>query len=74
MWCGASEIAKIRQVLEARTLTYTKLGLLDESHKDVCFAWFICVSERTIVLAADQPHDVEEADDVFGRHVHGGGP
>ena len=37
-WCGASEIQKIRQILEARTLTYTEMGLLAEPYKDVSFA------------------------------------
>ena len=37
-WCGAAEIEKIRRHLEARTLTYKELGLLDESYIDVLFA------------------------------------
>ena len=37
-WCGASQIEKIRRVLDARTLAYTELGLLDKPHNDVVFA------------------------------------
>ena len=37
-WCGVSEIQKVRRLLEARTLAYTELGLLDEPYNDVFFA------------------------------------
>ena len=37
-WCGVSKIEKCRHLLEARTLAYAELGLLDEPYNDVFFA------------------------------------
>ena len=37
-WCGASEIGHIRRLLDARTIAYTTLGLINEPDNDVFFA------------------------------------
>ena len=77
-WCGASEIQKIRQILEARTLTYTEMGLLAEPYKDVSFAnrvvsteaeWEAFKSEWFAVMGEARVR-------LFDRHLlaHGGLP
>ena len=62
-WCGASEIEKIRRLLDARTLAYTELGLLDEPHNDVFFV------NRVVSSEAEWEAFKGEWLDVMGKSV-----